>query len=140
MEYEEKDILRLLPYCGHNFHVACIDMWLKQHSTCPVCRVSLLNYPCGKHTVPDLQSAVVVIPPSSPEQSRSDRCHCLFVGTGHSPRTSEVRRNEPGQANQVQILVDGGNNLTSSEVNSPGENNNQTVKLRMESPRVLGRS
>lgn len=40
-EYEEKDMLRVLPTCGHAFHINCIDVWLRQHSTCPVCRVSL---------------------------------------------------------------------------------------------------
>ncbi|GLJ23749.1 hypothetical protein SUGI_0450440 [Cryptomeria japonica] len=40
-EYEEKDILRVLPTCGHAFHINCIDVWLRQHSTCPVCRLSL---------------------------------------------------------------------------------------------------
>lgn len=40
-EYQGKDILRILPTCGHNFHINCIDLWLRQNSTCPVCRVSL---------------------------------------------------------------------------------------------------
>ncbi|KAG8070877.1 hypothetical protein GUJ93_ZPchr0006g46239 [Zizania palustris] len=40
-EYEAKDVVRVLPSCGHAFHVACIDAWLGQHSTCPVCRASL---------------------------------------------------------------------------------------------------
>lgn len=40
-EYQGKDILRILPICEHNFHINCIDLWLRQNSTCPVCRVSL---------------------------------------------------------------------------------------------------
>ncbi|KAG0480660.1 hypothetical protein HPP92_011246 [Vanilla planifolia] len=47
-EYQEKDVLRVLPYCAHAFHVSCIDLWLKQHSTCPVCRISLRGSPYGK--------------------------------------------------------------------------------------------
>ncbi|XP_074267505.1 RING-H2 finger protein ATL60-like [Silene latifolia] len=30
--------VRLLPKCNHGFHVECIDMWFKSHSTCPLCR------------------------------------------------------------------------------------------------------
>ncbi|KAE8717910.1 Detected protein of confused Function [Hibiscus syriacus] len=43
-EYHADDILRILPYCGHFFHVTCIDTWLQQHSTCPVCRLSLCEF------------------------------------------------------------------------------------------------
>ncbi|XP_066331575.1 putative RING-H2 finger protein ATL37 isoform X1 [Miscanthus floridulus] len=39
--YEAKDVVRVLPACGHAFHAACIDAWLRQHPTCPVCRASL---------------------------------------------------------------------------------------------------
>ncbi|KAI4311535.1 hypothetical protein MLD38_036421 [Melastoma candidum] len=42
-EYEEKEVLRIMPKCGHSFHVACIDVWLRKKSTCPVCRLSLHN-------------------------------------------------------------------------------------------------
>lgn len=40
-EYQAKDVVRVLPYCGHAFHVTCIDAWLKQQSTCPICRASM---------------------------------------------------------------------------------------------------
>ncbi|KAL1370722.1 hypothetical protein HN51_000942 [Arachis hypogaea] len=37
-EFEEGDELRRMPECMHSFHVPCIDMWLRSHSTCPICR------------------------------------------------------------------------------------------------------
>ncbi|CAI0470588.1 unnamed protein product [Linum tenue] len=37
-EYQEKEVLRIMPKCGHNFHLSCIDVWLRKQSTCPVCR------------------------------------------------------------------------------------------------------
>ncbi|XP_051129926.1 RING-H2 finger protein ATL5-like [Andrographis paniculata] len=40
-EFEENDVVRLLPKCGHSFHVDCIGMWLHSHSTCPLCRSSI---------------------------------------------------------------------------------------------------
>lgn len=30
-----------MPTCHHNFHLACIDVWLQKHSTCPICRLPL---------------------------------------------------------------------------------------------------
>ncbi|XP_062204404.1 RING-H2 finger protein ATL67-like [Phragmites australis] len=140
-EYEEKDVLRLLPYCGHNFHMACIDMWLELNSTCPVCRISLRDNPDSKHTVPlPLPSAVISPTCSPPQASRSDPCHCLFVSTGHSSRASEVLRHEPDQENQIASgpSVDGANNLPLSEVNSPRENNSQTVRNLVERSTQLG--
>ena len=34
----EGDQVRVLPGCGHTFHVHCIDEWLEHHTTCPICR------------------------------------------------------------------------------------------------------
>ncbi|KAK4480445.1 hypothetical protein RD792_013518 [Penstemon davidsonii] len=39
-DYKDTDLLRLLPDCGHIFHLKCIDPWLILHSTCPICRNS----------------------------------------------------------------------------------------------------
>nr|ACN31022.1 unknown [Zea mays] len=27
-----------MPQCGHGFHVACVDTWLRSNSSCPSCR------------------------------------------------------------------------------------------------------
>ncbi|KAJ4801838.1 hypothetical protein LUZ62_053084 [Rhynchospora pubera] len=43
-EFNQEDKLRLLPKCSHAFHLECIDTWLLSHSTCPLCRRSLLDY------------------------------------------------------------------------------------------------
>lgn len=41
-EYQAEDRLQQIPACGHTFHMDCIDMWLTTHTTCPLCRQSLL--------------------------------------------------------------------------------------------------
>ncbi|WVZ54800.1 hypothetical protein U9M48_005546 [Paspalum notatum var. saurae] len=42
-EFADGDSVRLLPTCRHGFHVRCIDLWLSAHSSCPICRHSLLE-------------------------------------------------------------------------------------------------
>jgi hypothetical protein len=37
-EFSDGELLRLLPKCGHAFHVPCIDTWLRAHVNCPLCR------------------------------------------------------------------------------------------------------
>ena len=34
---------QILPLCNHLFHAYCIELWLKDNATCPVCRNCLLD-------------------------------------------------------------------------------------------------
>lgn len=40
--FEEGDILRTL-LCLHQFHQHCIDHWLRQNATCPICKASAVE-------------------------------------------------------------------------------------------------
>lgn len=40
-EFDDGEWLRTLPICGHAFHVECIDVWLRSHPTCPLCRAAV---------------------------------------------------------------------------------------------------
>lgn len=41
-ELRDGDEARALPRCGHRFHAACVDAWLRRrHTTCPLCRASV---------------------------------------------------------------------------------------------------
>ncbi|PAN23850.1 hypothetical protein PAHAL_4G124300 [Panicum hallii] len=35
------EMVRQLPACRHLFHVGCVDVWLRAHRTCPLCRCEL---------------------------------------------------------------------------------------------------
>mmetsp|Transcript_17508 Transcript_17508/g.26579 ORF Transcript_17508/g.26579 Transcript_17508/m.26579 type:complete len:260 (+) Transcript_17508:184-963(+) len=48
-EYQDGDPLRIVPSCGHEFHVECMDQWAysfankaEQEPTCPLCNASIL--------------------------------------------------------------------------------------------------
>jgi hypothetical protein len=41
-EFAAGDALRRGPGCGHRFHAACAERWLRVSATCPVCRDSPL--------------------------------------------------------------------------------------------------
>lgn len=57
VEFVQGDEIRILPHCGHVFHVSCVDTWLGSNSSCPSCR----------------QILVVAAPP------RCDRCGASAV-------------------------------------------------------------
>lgn len=39
--FEEGDKMKVLPPCSHCYHCECVDRWLKNESSCPLCRVSI---------------------------------------------------------------------------------------------------
>ncbi|XP_062130609.1 E3 ubiquitin-protein ligase goliath [Drosophila sulfurigaster albostrigata] len=41
--YKPADIIRILP-CKHEFHKTCIDPWLIEHRTCPMCKLDVLKF------------------------------------------------------------------------------------------------
>ncbi|XP_022897093.1 RING-H2 finger protein ATL65 [Olea europaea var. sylvestris] len=43
LEFEENDYIRTLPVCSHAFHVDCIDIWLRSHANCPLCRAGIFR-------------------------------------------------------------------------------------------------
>jgi hypothetical protein len=41
-EFADGDEGRLLPRCGHRFHARCVDTWFRFHTSCPLCRATVL--------------------------------------------------------------------------------------------------
>ncbi|XP_044494608.1 RING-H2 finger protein ATL16-like [Mangifera indica] len=62
-DFQDQDMLRVLPNCGHAFHLDCIDIWLQSNANCPLCRKSI----SGSTRYPFDQ---IIAPRSSPQGSQ----------------------------------------------------------------------
>ncbi|XVF33412.1 hypothetical protein REPUB_Repub17cG0166500 [Reevesia pubescens] len=81
-EYLEKEVLRIMPKCGHNFHLSCIDVWLRKQSTCPICRLPLQDSCEAKHISP--ATFTVTQSMGSPETSTGHSRQWLLPGPERS--------------------------------------------------------
>lgn len=71
-------MIRQLPDCHHHFHLDCIDQWLATHTTCPMCRRSLLP--------PDPNTQ----PPVSPSGSPTAHLLPLWASSARSQQHQEL--------------------------------------------------
>ncbi|CAM0908543.1 unnamed protein product [Alopecurus aequalis] len=71
-EFMDGESLRVLPPCGHGFHVACVDPWLRTSASCPSCRSAIVDVKSTEPVVgPRVQTVVVVVADGG---SRCQRC------------------------------------------------------------------
>lgn len=42
--FADEDGVRVVPACGHLYHTPCIDRWLDEHNSCPVCRCAVVCF------------------------------------------------------------------------------------------------
>ncbi|PIN17280.1 hypothetical protein CDL12_10053 [Handroanthus impetiginosus] len=115
-EYHEEDTLRILPFCYHSFHASCIDLWLQQHSTCPVCRISLRELPERKWFMQPLFSSAI-----RSQSVNAQYCHCMANGHRHSPGSHNNQVMDPtrseGDGDSTCVTIDHDNHMTKDSAN-----------------------
>ncbi|XP_026458585.1 RING-H2 finger protein ATL64-like [Papaver somniferum] len=90
--FEENEVGRLLPVCQHSFHVECIDMWLRSHSSCPICRSPVMpekstvdTHSPSSHEISVSQEPSLIDPMANELSSHIDE-----VANSNSPTAHEV--------------------------------------------------
>ncbi|NXM37883.1 RN128 ligase, partial [Gymnorhina tibicen] len=108
-QYKPNDVMRVLT-CNHVFHKTCIDPWLLEHGTCPLCKCDILKV---------LGVEMDVEPRSEPVQAPSS--------TGQRPLSTVTIVNE--EDNLSETASSGydsvqGPEESAQEAHAPSENDN----------------
>ncbi|KAK8609680.1 hypothetical protein V6N13_093096 [Hibiscus sabdariffa] len=56
-DYQTKVKLQQIHACGHTFHMDCIDHWLANQTTCPLCHLSVISSPKAPDKLAIIQAA-----------------------------------------------------------------------------------
>lgn len=131
-EYQDEDTLRILPHCGHSFHMACIDLWLQQNATCPVCRVSLREFSETTRSMQPVYSSHYGM-----ESFDTHHYHCIMADNGLLTRTPDNRGANPIQEDQFPSEGGGAVDMDSITSLSQGDFIKDEEKKHVESPSNL---
>ena len=82
--WEVGDFGRKLRFCGHGFHVECIDMWLSSHSSCPLCRSPVLAVSDQDNLKPAINGDVDGIVEEEEEEEAEVRLELQLFPTGEN--------------------------------------------------------
>ncbi|XP_031111583.1 RING-H2 finger protein ATL16 [Ipomoea triloba] len=111
-EFQETEKLRMIPNCGHVFHIDCIDIWLQSNANCPLCRNSISSRAAA--------AAFMIAPATTPQDpilninpSTEDDDYVVIEISTHD------RRNNNTNSNQSLVIHSGELSSTISITPSP---------------------
>lgn len=106
-EFDDFDLLKILPKCEHAFHPECIDAWLASHVTCPVCRANQTPDPCPRHATAAAAAAAELAVDRRPVSQRHVEEE-EEEEEGHPPRRQQQPPPRDEVQNEVRINIGGG--------------------------------
>lgn len=132
--YKPNDVVRILP-CRHLFHKSCVDPWLLDHRTCPMCKMNILkalgippNADCIDDIPPDFEASIGG-PPTNQITGASD----ITVNESSVALDPPVRT-----VGVLQVIQDadplpqvGESNLTTSSEQEPAVSSDSDISLIM---------
>uniref|UniRef100_G1KAZ7 RING finger protein 150 n=1 Tax=Anolis carolinensis TaxID=28377 RepID=G1KAZ7_ANOCA len=132
--YKPNDVVRILP-CRHLFHKSCVDPWLLDHRTCPMCKMNILkalgippNADCVDDIPPDFEASIGG-PPTNQITGASD----ITVNESSVALDPPVRT-----VGVLQVIQDadplpqtGESNLTTSSEQEPAVSSDSDISLIM---------
>jgi hypothetical protein len=108
-EFNDGELVRLLPRCSHPFHAPCIDTWLRAHVNCPICRSSVVvpsNLPAAVDDAETEGAAVEegqVFDEMSPSESLAEGSEDSDASSDTQSEDTEAAAEEDGSATPKPI-------------------------------------
>ncbi|XP_073030459.1 RING-H2 finger protein ATL16-like [Primulina eburnea] len=81
IEFQEEEQLRIIPNCGHFFHIDCIDVWLQNNANCPLCRTSVSATPTSQEILATYPSPRYPTPYTDNFTGRDEDYVVIEIGT-----------------------------------------------------------